>query len=170
MGILTEIFRRKKGVMRSLNPAHPILAFGPRAAWLIADHDKAMYSCGQGSPFEKALQLNAKVLFFDVSFRSLTFCHYLEDFYQENLPVKLYDDEPVECRVNDTDGNEIKLKIYVFSDEAVKRRNFRALEREMMKHNLMRVDQIGNTKLILVHLVDVADCAQKLVKSGKHLW
>jgi hypothetical protein len=60
--------------------------------------------------------------------------------------------------------------IYVFSDEATKRRSFRVLEREMLKHNLMKVDKIGNTELILVHLADVADCAQKLVKSGKHLW
>jgi aminoglycoside N3'-acetyltransferase len=119
---------------------------------------------------EKALQLNAKALFFDTSFRSMSFCHYLEDFYKESLPVKLYDDEPVECRVHGTDGNESRLKIYVFSDEAIKRRNFYALEREVMSHNLMRVDKIGNTKLILVNLVDVADCAQKLVKSGRPLW
>jgi thiazole synthase ThiGH ThiG subunit len=60
--------------------------------------------------------------------------------------------------------------IYVFSDEATKRRSFRVLEREMLKHNLMKVDKIGNTKLILINLVDVADCAQKLVKSGRPLW
>ena len=170
MGILTEIFRRQKGVMRSLNPAHPILAFGPRAEWLIADHDKTMYSCGKGSPFEKALKLNAKAFFFDTSFRSMSFCHHLEDHYKENLSGKLYNVEPVEGRVINTDGSETKLMIYVFSDEATKRRSFRVLEREMLKHNLMKVDKIGNTKLILVHLADVADCAQKLVKSGKHLW
>jgi aminoglycoside 3-N-acetyltransferase len=60
MGIITEIFRRKKDVVRSLNPAHPILAFGPDAKWIISDHDKTMYSCGKGSPFEKMLELNSK--------------------------------------------------------------------------------------------------------------
>ena len=63
MGIITETFRRRPGVVRSLNPAHPILAYGPAAEWIIADHEKTMYSCGKGSPFEKILRLNAKALF-----------------------------------------------------------------------------------------------------------
>ena len=79
MGIITEIFRRNKDVVRSLNPAHPILAFGPDAKWIVSDHDKTMYSCGKDSPFEKLLELDAKALFFDVPFRTMTFFHYLED-------------------------------------------------------------------------------------------
>ena len=78
MGIVTEIFRRQKNVLRSLNPAHPVLAYGPKAAWFIADHDKTMYSCGKGSPFEKALELDGKALFFDVTLKSMTFYHYIE--------------------------------------------------------------------------------------------
>jgi aminoglycoside 3-N-acetyltransferase len=77
MGVITEIFRANPGVLRSLNPAHPVLAFGPDAPWLIADHDKTLYSCGPGSPFEKMLQLNAKALFFDVPLQRMTFFYYL---------------------------------------------------------------------------------------------
>jgi amino acid adenylation domain-containing protein len=170
MGIITEIFRRKKDVVRSLNPAHPILAFGPDAKWITSDHDKTMYSCGKGSPFEKILELNAKAFFFDVSFRAMTFFHYLEDRFKDTSPVRLYNDEPLENTVIDSKGNEITVKTYVFSKEARESRSARIIERELKKKNLMKTDRIGNTKLTLVNLKDVFGCAQKLVNTRIHFY
>jgi hypothetical protein len=81
MGVITEIFRQTPGVVRSLNPAHPVLAWGPAASWLIAGHEHTLYSCGKGSPFEKLVQLQAKALLFDVLLRHLTFFHYVQDLF-----------------------------------------------------------------------------------------
>ena len=115
MGIITEMFRHQPGVVRSINPAHPILACGPAAPWLIADHEHIMYSCGKGLPFEKLVHMQAKALFFDVSLRSMTFFHYLEDLFQDTLPVKLYEEMPVESTVIDASGKTRIVKTYVFS-------------------------------------------------------
>ena len=170
MGIITEIFRRKQGVVRSANPAHPILAFGPAAQWIITDHDKTMYSCGKGSPFEKIVQLQAKALFFDVSLRSMTFFHYLEDLFQDTLPMKLYDDTPLEGIVIDASGNKKPVKTYVFSSEARRYRNSRDLQQALRKDNLIQTGKIGNTKLIVLDLKQVVGCAQTMVRAGKPLW
>jgi amino acid adenylation domain-containing protein len=170
MGIITEIFRRKKHVVRSLNPAHPILAFGPDAKWIVSDHDKTMYSCGKDSPFEKILELNAKAFFFDVPLRMMTFFHYLEDRFKGSSPVQLYDDEPLESTVVDSKGNETTVKTYVFSREVRENRNVFILERELKKRKLSNSDRIGNTKLIVANLMDVVACAQDLVNSGIHLY
>jgi aminoglycoside 3-N-acetyltransferase len=169
MGILTEIFRRKKDVLRSLSPAHPILAFGPDAKWVISDHEKTMYSCGEGSPFEKILELNAKALFFDVPFGIMTFFHFLEDKFKDLSPVKLYDDEPIESTVIDSNGVKIRVKSYVFSKKAGGKRSTRALLHGLKSRNQMKTAKIGNTKLISVNLNDVVDCAQDLATAGKHL-
>jgi amino acid adenylation domain-containing protein len=170
MGIITEIFRRRKDVVRSLNPAHPILAFGPDAKWIISDHDKTKYSCGKGSPFEKILELNAKAFFFDVSFRAMTFFHYLEDRFNDTSPVQLYDDEPLESRVIDSNGNEMRVKTYVFSKEARENRSVQLIERGLKNRNLMKTDSIGNTKLTLVNLKNVVGVAQQLVNAGMHFY
>jgi aminoglycoside N3'-acetyltransferase/acyl carrier protein len=170
MGIITEIFRRKKDVVRSLNPAHPILVFGPDAKRIISDHDKTMYSCGKGSPFEKILELNAKALFFDVPFRTMTFFHYLEDKFRDSSPVQLYDDEPLGCTVIDSMGKEMRAKTYVFSKEARQKRGGGLIERELKNKKLMKTARIGNTKLTLVKLKDVVDCAQKIVNAGMHFY
>jgi aminoglycoside 3-N-acetyltransferase len=170
MGIITEVFRRKKDVVRSLNPAHPILAFGPDAEWIISDHEKTMYSCGKGSPFEKMLELNAKAILFDVPFWIMTFFHFLEDKFEDCSPVNVYEVEPIESTVINSNGDRIAVKTYVSSKEARKTRSARVLEQELKNRNQMKTAKIGNTKLILVNLNDVVGCAQDLVTAGKHLY
>ena len=36
MGIVSEAFRRRKHVLRSANPLHPVLAWGPQARWVVS--------------------------------------------------------------------------------------------------------------------------------------
>ena len=171
MGIITELFRSTNNVLRSLSPSHPILAFGPKAKWIVADHEKTVYPCGTGSPFEKILKLNAKALLFDVTSDSIsTFSHHLEDTFKEHLPVKLYDDEPLEATVIDSDGNRITVKSYVFSSEARRTRTSRLVERQLLRNEGIRSGRLGNTKLTLVDLNTAVDCARKIVESGNYLY
>jgi aminoglycoside 3-N-acetyltransferase len=169
MGVITEIFRQTPGVVRSLNPAHPILAWGPAAPWLVAGHEHTLYSCGKGSPFEKLVQLQAKALLFDVSLRSLTFFHYVKDLYQGTLPVKLYEEMPVESVVIDAHGNAKVVKTYVFSSES---RRYRGhdIQQALIKEQVVQTDTIGNTRLMVLQLPRVAECAHHMVRAGKPLW
>ena len=52
------------------------------------------------------MHVQAKALFFDVPLRGMTFFHYLEDLFQDTLPVKLYEETPVESMVIDASGTE----------------------------------------------------------------
>ncbi len=169
MGVITEIFRQKPGVVRSVNPAHPILAWGPAAPWLIADHEHAMYSCGKDSPFAKLVQVQAKALLFDVSLRSMTFFHHVQDRFQDTSPVNLYEEMPVESIVIDTSGNKKIVKSYVFSSESRRHRSPN-LQNALIKDALVKTEKIGNTKLIALQLQQVMECAQQMVKAGKSLW
>ena len=94
----------------------------------------------------------------------------MEDRFKDCSPVKLYDDEPLESTVIDSKGNEIRVKTYVFSQEARENRSARRIWRELKMKKLMTTDTIGNTKLTLVNLSDVVGCAQKLVNSGMHFY
>lgn len=169
MGVITEIFRQRPGTVRSLNPAHPIVALGPAAKWLIADHEHTPYSCGRGSPFAKLVQVKAKALLFDVSLRNMTFFHYVQDVFQESSPVNLYEDVPIDTIVIDAHGNERMVKTYVFS-RALKRHRSPNLRQTLIQSNLVNHQTIGNTNLIVLNLQDVVDCAERMVRSGKSLW
>jgi aminoglycoside N3'-acetyltransferase len=136
----------------------------------MADHDKTRYSCGKGSPFEKLVHVQAKALFFDVSLRSMTFFHYLEDLFQDTLPVQLYEETPVKSIVIDASGQRRTVNTYVFSQAARRYRNSRNLRQELRKARVLKTEKIGNTKLLVLHLPQVVECAWKIVRAGKPLW
>jgi aminoglycoside 3-N-acetyltransferase len=166
VGMISEVFRRRDDVARSLSPLHPIVAHGPLAKWLTLDHEKTVYSCGKGSPFERFLQLGGKFLFFDAPYTSLTFMHYVEDQFRERLPVPLYDREPVLLRVRDAGGEEFTVRQYVFSQEARARRNFATIEADLRRRGALRSGRIGNSRLLSVVARDVLESAARLVEQG----
>ena len=86
MGIMSEIFRRLPGVSRSLHPTHPVAGWGAKAPHVLDTHRSARTPCGAGSPFEKLVEADGKVLLLGVDVRSMTFFHYLEEELEGQMP------------------------------------------------------------------------------------
>jgi aminoglycoside 3-N-acetyltransferase len=166
VGLISEMFRRRADVVRSLSPLHPVVAHGPLATWLVADHDAALRSCGKGTPFDRFLSLNGKLLFFDAPYSSMTFMHYVEDVCRERLPVELYDPTPMTIRVRDDAGGEREVPHLVFSASARARRHFAPIEAGLRRDGALRVARVGNTRLMCVSAHDVVTCALRLVDEG----
>ena len=166
VGLISEVFRRRPGVLRSLSPLHPVLAYGPLAAWLTADHDKCVHSCGKGSPFERFLTIDGKFLFFDAPYSSLTFMHYVEDAFRQQLPVELYDANAAMVRVKDASGRELHVRQFFFSEAARARRNFSVVQASLAGERALRSARVGNTQLLMVGARRLVDCAERLVRQG----
>ena len=164
MGLITEMFRRKKGTLRSLHPTHPVLAYGKDAEWLVADHEKCLYQCGAGSPFEKFREMKGKILFYDVSFGAITFYHYVEDIIKDKLPFEVYDKELFKVKAFDKNNNECVIETYVYNPR-IKRNAFK-LEAEMIKRDLVKKSKIGNASLILVNAEDVVTVQTDMAAAG----
>jgi len=78
-GLITEHFRRMPGTIRSMSPGHTLAGRGPRAAELLADHEKCTVSAGPGSPFEKLIAARGKILLLGVGHGNDTTLHYIEN-------------------------------------------------------------------------------------------
>lgn len=78
-GVLTETFRKQRGVLRSINATHSLAASGPLAGGLLEDHELLDAPCGRGSPWSKLVERNASVLLIGVNFRAYTPYHTAED-------------------------------------------------------------------------------------------
>ena len=170
MGLVSESFRRRKGVLRSANPLHPVLAWGPRAEWVVAGHEDLEHSCGRGSPFEKLLELESKALLFDVELSVLTFSHYLEDAFADTAPVNVYTEEPADAAIIDRTGVRRTVKVYPYTPEAGRQRNFSVLYDALLKGRRVIRGRIGNTRLQLVALRDVLKTGNELLARGTHLY
>lgn len=168
MGLLTEVFRRRPGVRRSLNPVHPVLALGPQADWLVAGHETTPFSCGEGTPFEKLARLEGKILLFDVPFLTATFLHHLEHRFQDRLPARVYHEELLEATVVDAEGVQRPLKTWVFDPRTARLRDqvWLDLEGEFRGRGALKSTRVGNTTLMLLEAPRLIESADALLTGG----
>lgn len=170
MGIITEIFRRKKGVVRSLHPGHPVLAYGKDAGRIVKDHEKCLYSCGKGSPFDAFTSLDGKILFFDTTFRPITYIHYIEDLIKDRLPFPLYTAEPISSLARGYDGKEIVIKTFPFDRFVFENRNSLILGKYMEKDNRLKRKKLGRTELILIKAEEAIRCTYKMLGENRYFY
>jgi aminoglycoside 3-N-acetyltransferase len=167
MGMVSESFRKRDGVLRSLNPAHPVLAFGPKAEWIVADHDKCIYSCGPGSPFEKLLQLDGKIVVYHVRFPTISYVHYAEHVVEKMLPFPLYDSETFEVPTIDAQGELRVVKTRPFSPEAVRRRRPHEAVDQLRKKGLIKSKRVGNSGVLVITARESLECYVGETRAGK---
>jgi len=165
MGLVSETFRRRADVIRSLSPTHPVLALGPKASWIVAGHEDCLYPCGPGSPFEKLAQLDGKVVFFGVPFETFTFFHYLEHQVRNEIGFPLYFSAPADIPVMDYQGKNRIIRSYVFSSEAISRRRLQILIAELNRRHSIRKKRVGNTRILLVKTSEAIRCTEEMTKS-----
>lgn len=84
-GVLHETLRNWPGAVRSDHPDAGVVAIGPMAEWLTADHP-FQYGYGPGSPFDKFVQRDGRVLMIGAPLDTITVLHYAE--HLANLPDK----------------------------------------------------------------------------------
>lgn len=87
MGLLSEMFRRSKGVISSRHPVMRIAARGPLALEITAGHERAPLPCGIGSPFDHMARRNTLILGIGKPFEVLTQVHHAEDLLGDEFPV-----------------------------------------------------------------------------------
>lgn len=97
MGIVSEVFRKWPGVVRSLHPTDPVCAFGPQAVWFTSGHFNEPTPYTTASPFGRLVQNHGKILMLGTTLNgACTSLHVVEDAIPFPYPVylpKSYDTE-----------------------------------------------------------------------------
>lgn len=78
VGVLTEYFRNKKDVDRTIQPIFSVAIWGANKDYFL-DIDKDSF--GKNSIFGKLLDKKAKIVFFGTDFDRMTFIHFVEQQY-----------------------------------------------------------------------------------------
>ncbi len=90
MGLLSELFRRRRDVRRSLHPTASVCALGPLAEELVAGHHLAATTFGRGTPFGVMAERNTAVVGIGTEyFRCLSQVHAAEDLLGDRYPLDL---------------------------------------------------------------------------------
>jgi aminoglycoside 3-N-acetyltransferase len=87
MGMISELFRRSKGVVHSRHPYYRVSALGPLAQALVAGHEHAGTPAGPGTPFDFMAKHDTWVVGLGKPFEVLTQIHHAEDVMGDAFPV-----------------------------------------------------------------------------------
>lgn len=82
VGLLSDLFWRRPGVLRSLHPTHSVAAWGHDAAEFIAGHEMFSTPCAKGSPWGRLADRSARILFIGTkTIYCNTFLHGVEEWF-----------------------------------------------------------------------------------------
>lgn len=170
MGLISELFRRRAGVRRSLSASHPVLASGADADWFVAGHERCVYPCGPDSPFARLLARDGQVLFLNVPFDTFTFLHHLEHLVSDALPFPLYHQPPFAATVVDADGNTLQVPTHAFSAETLARRHVPILAGWLRERGLLRELRLGASTLLCVRVREVVQLVLEKKARGEFFY
>lgn len=144
-GVLTELFRIKPNVVRSIHATHSLAAWGPLAEELTADHWKSDTACGRRTPYQRLLDRQASVLMFGVSLHSYTLYHTAED--AADSPFAYEANTIDQLRVIDEDG---KVQICPSKRQSRAPRRFAETGEKLVCLGMVRKVPLGRNHLYFV--------------------
>ncbi len=104
VGLLTELFRKRSGVLRSYHPTHSVGALGEDAETFINRDEQFNTPAARDSVWGKLLDRQAKILLVGVDLRRNTFIHGIEEWL--DIPDRMQG-EPQELVSVLPDGTEV---------------------------------------------------------------
>ena len=117
VGLLTNMFMKRDGVIRSLHPTHSMAGYGENAAEYLAGEEYNNTPCTPGGCYDRLKDAGGKVLLVGVGHERNTYIHSVEEVL--NVPNRLSDmpmELVIELPKEDEDNKNKKLPYYNRAD------------------------------------------------------
>jgi len=170
MGLVTELFRRSSGTIRSLHPTHPVLANGPKAGELIRDHPLAHTPCGQHSPFAKLAETDAKIALLGTGIGAMTFYHHLEELLENLLPESPFTKETFDVAFRGYDGEMMHIITRLYDPGLSGRRRLRNIEQELKRRGAWRERIVGSLSVVVLEARAVSEAVRAMAERGTYCY
>lgn len=170
MGLVTELFRRSPGVIRSVHPTHPVAAWGAHAEALTRDHHRAATPCGAGSPYLRLLDYDGKILLLGTGVTAFTFYHGVEELLEPELPFSPFTAEVFHLTSRDRDGTILPTTTRLFDPGWSRRRDMTTLVPVLTRRGDWRAATVGRLDVVLLRCRDVVDACRALAKDGMYCY
>ena len=170
MGIVTELFRRTPGTLRSAHPTHPTLANGPLAAELLRDHAQAETPCGAHSPFAKLAEHDARILLVGPGIGVLTHFHYIEELLEPAMPFSPFTTERFTIAFTGPEGEARTVTTRLYDPACSKRRRLGLLEAALRGSGRWREARVGRLRLTLLVAAEVEATAREMAARGEYCY
>jgi len=157
VGIITEVFRKRAGILRSEHLVHSVAASGKKAQEALGD---GILPCGKGSPFEFLLRENAWNLFLGAGMTSCTALHMIEEYM--GVPYRHYREYPGSFVIH-PDGTKTPTKAKEYVKYPGFKNDFEKIEGIFAKAGLLNYAKAGEAKIIAARMKPIFEFIKKQV-------
>jgi len=166
VGILTELFRKRPGVIRSWHPTHSVAAQGKDAAEFTAGDETFDTPCARGSAWGKLLDRKAAILLVGVDFKRNTFIHGIEEW--NDIPGRLTDyHEPLVTVLED--GTEIPVPSRRHCGKSWSL-HFWKVEEAAARRGVFHRGKLGDADVMVVDAYKLNDLLSQMLKANPDLF
>ena len=166
MGLLTELFRRISGVIRSTHPTHAIAAWGMRASEMLDAHHAATTPCGRQTPYGRLLDHHGKILFLGTDISVMTFFHTVEEILEAKMPFSPFTKEVFVLESLDAQNQSVITRTRLFDPQYSRRRNLSRLVPPLKQRGWWRDAKLGGMRAILLRADHVLEVSSALAERG----
>jgi len=166
IGILTEKFRKRPNVIRSLHPTHSVAALGKDAKSFTEGNEKFDTPCARGSSWGKLLDRHAKILLVGVDLKRNTFIHGIEEWV--DIPGRV------------TDGHEDLITVLPDGTEILvpSRRHYGLswsehywkVEKILAEKGAIEYGKLGDADVLICDTVKLTDYITEMLKIDPDLF
>ena len=160
IGIIPEVFRKRKEAIRSSHICHSVAAIGPQAEYVMGEGVSAY---GSGSSFDRLYKLDSWNLFLGCGFNSCTALHMPEEHLK--VPFREYRDF-TGCKVILPDGSEEPCRSREFQRKAAYADGYDLgkMDDVFAQEGILTTGQVGEATITNIKLRDVYEITLKYLK------
>lgn len=168
VGILTNLFRQRPGVVRSWHPTHSVAALGADALEFISGEENMDSPCPRDGCWGKLYDRRAKILFLGANINRNTIIHGVEEW--ANIPNRVsswYQD----LKIRTPDGRMIHRPMRRHESPIPDvSKNYGKLEAPLFAKNIAARGKIGDAESILVEVVPMVDLTMEFLRRNPDLF
>jgi len=167
VGILTELFRKRPGVIRSWHPTHSVAALGKDANEYVSGEEQWDTPCPRQGCWGKLYDRHAKILFIGCGLNRNTIIHGVEEW--NNIPNRLTGHQPLKVltpdgRLLDTPMRRHHSPVGNISE------NYIILEEPLVDSGIATIGRLGDARTILCDVVPMVDLTSSFLQKNPDLF
>ncbi|TAH69658.1 MAG: AAC(3) family N-acetyltransferase [Anaerolineaceae bacterium] len=168
VGILTNLFLKRPGVIRSLHPTHSVAALGKDAAYYTSGEEHFDTPCSRNGCWGKLYDRKAKILFLGSSLKKNTYIHGVEEW--NHIPNRLME-KPRQLKIKAPDGRIIDRPFHshFFTGGDISQ-NYDKILPPLLHYGVAKRGKIGDAESVLCDAVEMANITSEFLQRNPKIF
>ncbi len=168
VGILSNLFRKRTGVIRSWHPTHSVAALGKEAAEYVQGDEQWETPCPRNGCLGKLYDRGGKILFIGCELTKNTIIHGVEEWNQ--IPQRLVENY-ILYKILTSDGRLIErpFRGHDHSRGDISK-NYGKLEEPMLHKGIAKLGKIGDARAIICDARKMVELTTAFLKRNPDLF